>query len=119
MSLNIFSEGVEFYAWLHNILLEINVYGHLNSIISNGDELFCYFDRDGYNGLSHVHRKAPFPHIQLKDEDLQVNLAAEKDEAQRGYVIATHPLTLGEKWESFKPGELKVFKNGEMIWSSK
>lgn len=119
MSLNIFPGKTEFYLWLHNLLHEINAYGHFNCLISNGDELFCYFDRDGYNGLSHVHRKAPFPQIQLRDEDLQLDLTDEKDLAQRGYVIATRPLTMGEKWKSFNPGELKVFKKGEIIWSSR
>lgn len=119
MSLNAFAAKEEFYSWLHNILQEINAYGHFNCIMSNGNELFCYFDRDGYNGLSYVRRKAPFPQIQLRDEDLHVNLADEKDTAQRGYAVATRPLTKGEKWKSFNPGELKVFKNGDIIWSSK
>jgi glutamine amidotransferase len=119
MSSKIFPDRAEFYRRLHNLMHEINAYGHFNFIMSNGDELFCYFDRDGYNGLSHVHREAPFPHMQLKDEDLKVNLADEKDSAQRGYVIATRPLTIGENWKSFTPGELKVFEAGEIVWTSK
>ncbi len=113
-----FPGRAEFYLWLHKRLRAINAYGNFNCIFSNGDELFCYFDRNGYNGLFFVHRKAPFPHIQLRDEDLEVNLDDEKDPTQHGYVIATRPLTIGEKWESLTPGELKVFKNGDMLWSS-
>ena len=41
-----------------------------------------------------------------------------KDVRQKGYVIATRSLTRGEKWLDFTPGELIVFKDGEIVYRS-
>jgi glutamine amidotransferase len=51
------------------------------------------------------------------DEDFEINLAEEKEETQRGFIIATKPLT-DERWENFHPGELIVFRDGDIIFSS-
>lgn len=105
------------FKWLHDKLKEINNYGNFNCILSDGKYLFCYYDKNGYNGLCFVHRKAPYSQVQLLDEDFQVNLAKEKNPSQTGFIIATRALT-DERWENFYPGELIVFRNGEIIFSS-
>lgn len=99
-------------------LKEINEYGTFNCIFSDGEFLFCYYDKDGYNGLCFVQRRPPYGKIRLSDEDWEVNLAEEKRPEQTGYVIATRRLT-DESWKDFKFGELIVFKDGKMIYSSK
>jgi len=105
------------FEWLHNKLKEINDCGDFNCLFSNGEYLFCYYDRNGYNGLCFAQRKAPFNQVQLLDEDFKINLTEEKDPTQIGFIIATRRLT-NEQWESFRPGELIVFKNGKIIFSS-
>ena len=107
----------EDFDWLAEKLQEINEYGNFNCIFSDGEHLFCYFDRGGYNGLRFVHRKTPFGNIHLLDEDWEINLREEKDPDQRGYIVATEELT-DEPWHDFKFGELLVFKNGEIIYSN-
>lgn len=103
--------------WLSRLLKDINALGNFNCIFSDGEYLFCYHDINGYNGLSYVRREAPFDRIRLKDEDFMIDLHEEKDPSQRGYVIATHPLT-DEPWVRFRRGELVVFKRGEMVYRS-
>ncbi|MHA1268919.1 MAG: class II glutamine amidotransferase [Candidatus Helarchaeota archaeon] len=106
------------FNWLSIELKKINSYGTFNCIFSNGDFLFCYHDIESYNGLCFVKRESPYSQIQLKDEDWEINLFEEKDHRQYGYIIATNELT-SEKWATFKPGELIIFKDGKMIYSNK
>jgi glutamine amidotransferase len=55
--------------------------------------------------------------VRLEDEDFEVNLSEEKDPSQKGFIIATRRLT-NERWENFYPGELIVFKDGNIVFSS-
>ena len=103
------------FRWLYEKFREINEYGTFNCLMSNGKYLFAYHDLDGYEGLHYVKRVAPFGPIVLLDEDYEINLAEEKDPSQRGYIVATKPLT-NESWQNFKPGEFIVFKNGDVIY---
>lgn len=104
----------EHFDFLENLLNEINDYGNFNCLLSNGEFLFCYYDKSAYKGLYFVKREAPFDVIKLLDEDFEVNLPEEKSQDQKGFIIATSPLT-NENWQEFIPGELKVFKDGEII----
>jgi len=107
----------EDFEWVAEKLKEINEYGRFNCIFSDGELLFCYHDKNGYNGLYFIQRKPPYGKICLLDEDWQVDLAEEKRPEQTGYIIATRRLT-NEPWEKFKFGELIVFKDGKMIHSN-
>ncbi len=105
------------FRWLAEKLEQINNYGTFNCMLSDGEFLFCYYDKNGHNGLCFVRRKAPYSGIRLLDEDLEINLAHEKDPNQTGFIIATNRLT-DESWQAFRFGELIVFKDGEMVYSS-
>lgn len=105
------------FRWLWNQLKTVNNHGNFNCIFSDGEYLFCYYDKKGYNGLCFVQRKAPFNTVRLEDEDFEINLTEEKDPSQKGFIIATRRLT-DERWENFHPEELIAFKNGDIIFSS-
>lgn len=107
----------EDFRWLWNQLKTINNYGNFNCIFSDGKYLFCYYDISGYNGLCFAQRKAPFNTVHLVDEDFEINLAEEKDPTQKGFIVATRRLTK-ERWENFHQGELIVFSDGNIIFSS-
>ncbi len=104
------------FIWLGDVLRDINKLGKFNCLMSDGEYLFCYSDKDGYVGLYFLKRQAPFETVHLLDEDYKINLAEDKKPDQQGYVIASSPLT-NEKWELFSEGMLTVFKNGEIIYS--
>ncbi|MEM2135618.1 MAG: class II glutamine amidotransferase [Candidatus Jordarchaeaceae archaeon] len=108
----------EGFDWIAEKLQQINQYGDFNCIFSDGENLFCYHDKNGYNGLCFTQRKPPYGQIQLLDEDWKINLAEEKDPEQTGYIIATRRLT-NEPWHDFKFSELIVFKHGKMIYSNR
>lgn len=103
------------FQWLLYELQDLNSYGRLNCLLSDGINLFCYHDQSGYNGLSYVQRKTPFGTIKLKDEDYQINLKEEKKPSQEGYIIASQPLS-DEQWQNFNEGELIVIKKGKIIF---
>lgn len=114
---NIINWEEEDFDWVVEKLKEINEYGNFNCIFSDGELLFCYYDKNGYNGLCFVQRKPPYGEIQLLDEDWRINLAEEKQPEQTGYIIATKRLT-DEPWKNIKFGELIVFKDGKIIYSN-
>ncbi len=109
--------GEKDFDWLAAACARVNEYGKFNCCLADGKRLFCYHDKTGYNGLCFVRRKAPFERIRLLDEDFEVNLPLEKNPEQEGFIIGTHQLT-NEVWQSFEPGELIVFKEGKIEYST-
>ena len=103
------------YPRLEGILGDFNQGGTMNLLFSDGERLFCYKDKGGHNGLQLVERAAPFHPVSLKDEDWQVDFQEEKEPDQRGYVIASHPLTMDEPWIDLPQGALYVFSDGSLV----
>ena len=104
-----------------NIFMEINQYGAFNCLFSDGEYLFAYKGVDSLNGtrdLYFLKREPPYEMIKMEDDDYNINLGNVKNCSEKGFIIATNPLT-NEYWRSFKEGELMVFKDGEMIYSNK
>ncbi len=99
------------------LLHEFNKFGTMNLLFSEGDHLYSYRDQGSYKSLYITERTAPFDRISLRDEDWEVNLSEEKRPDQRGFVIATHPLT-DEKWNELPPGSLRVFKDGQCVYGA-
>lgn len=101
---------------LEAILVGFNELGTMNLLFSDGDILFCYKDRGGHNGLYAVERLAPFKPASLKDEDWRVDFHEEKEPDQRGFVIASHPLTVDEEWFDLRQGALLAFREGDIVY---
>ncbi|WP_455379495.1 class II glutamine amidotransferase [Petrachloros mirabilis] len=99
------------------VLREFNGSGTMNLLFSEGDHLYVYRDQNGYNGLCITERTPPFDRVSLRDEDWDVDLAAEKNPDQRGFVIATRPLT-DERWHDLASGSLCVFKDGQCVYGA-
>jgi glutamine amidotransferase len=102
---------------LHEKLEEINQLGELNLIFSNGVHLFAYHDRSGYVGLHYLLRQAPYEVVRLRGQYLTVNLAEIIDPNERGYLVASEPLS-DENWISFQPGQLLIFAEGQLVFTS-
>jgi glutamine amidotransferase len=102
---------------LHQKLKEINCFGELNLGFSDGTYLFAYHDRSGYVGLNFLLRHAPYKVVRLRGQYLTVDLADIIDPEERGYIVASQPLS-DENWLSFVPGQLLVFSEGNVIFMS-
>lgn len=111
------NERIQFheYSRIEAVLQEFNQFGNANIIFSDSEHLFVYRDKTGYNGLCYTERKAPFSQTQLIDADWQISFEEDKSPSQRGFVIASRPLTT-ETWVDLTPSKLAVFKNGQKVY---
>lgn len=66
------------FAGIEEILHRLNAFGNMNLVFSEGEHLYVYRDKNGYNGLCAVERRWPFPEVSLVDEDWRVDLRAKK-----------------------------------------
>jgi len=83
-------------------------HGTFNCLLSNGQALWAHCS-------THLHwleRRHPFGAARLADEDLSVDFGALTTPGDRVALVATQPLTTGEGWVAFRPGELRVFVGG-------
>ena len=101
---------------IERILQDFNQLGKANLLFSEGEHLYIYRDKDGHNGLCMTERISPFGIKSLQDEDWEIDLAEEKSPGQRGFVIASHPLTKNEKWTDLEMEKLLVLKDGEIVY---
>ena len=95
----------------------MNQLGKLNLIFSDGSRLFVYHDRKGYVGLHFLLREAPFKVVQLRGQHLNIDLAKIRKPDERGYVVASKPLS-DETWNRVEPGQLLIFSKGDSIFRS-
>jgi len=102
---------------LHEKLREINCFGELNLVFSDGTYLFAYHDRSGYVGLHFLLRQAPYKVVRLRGQYLTIDLAEIIDPDELGYIVASEPLS-DENWISFKPGQLLVLSEGNPVFMS-
>ncbi len=86
-------------------------HGNFNLLLSNGQALWAH----GSSRLHWLVRQHPFGAAQLADEDVSVDFAALTAPTDRVAVVATEPLTTGEPWRAFAPGELRVFVDGAPV----
>lgn len=95
---------------LRELVPRIARHGTFNFLLSNGQALWAHASTK----LHYVLRQHPFPEVQLKDEDLSVNLADLNGPEDRLAIVVTEPLTTNEQWTAIAPGELKVFVDGTL-----
>ena len=96
---------------LRELLPQPAAHGTFNLLLSNGQALWAH----GSTRLYAVQRRHPFGATRLADEDLSVDFAPLTTPADRVVVVATEPLTTGEDWSAFTPGELRVYRDGALV----
>jgi glutamine amidotransferase len=96
---------------LRELVAPIAQHGSFNFLLGNGDALWAHCS-------THLHwlvRRHPFGAARLQDADLTVDFSQKTAPTDRVAVIVTQPLTTGEPWTAFSPGELRVFQHGEPL----
>jgi predicted glutamine amidotransferase len=96
------------FDFVSTMALEVARHGSFNFILSDGELLLAHCSTD----LHYVVREYPFTSARLVDCDVQIDFSRHNHLDDRMAVIATLPLTSGEPWRAFEPGELKMFVNG-------
>jgi glutamine amidotransferase len=97
---------------LAELIPQIAAHGVFNMLLTDGKALYAHAS----TRLSWVQRQHPFARARLVDRDVEIDLATANKPSDRMVVIATAPLTSGEPWQAFEPGELRVFAGGECVW---
>jgi predicted glutamine amidotransferase len=105
------------WRWLHQFLLRLNDYGRLNCILTDGERLLVYHDKNAWKNLTY---RNIFLHEDTAqhfgDATVAVNLQAQP--VNHGVIVATNPLSV-EGWERFLPGEMKVLHQGSIAFTSR
>ncbi len=96
---------------LRELVPQVARHGTFNFLLSNGQALWTHASTK----LCYVVREYPFPEVQLKDEDLKVNLADLNGPQDRLAIIVTEPLTTNETWTPLVSGELMTFVDGSPV----
>jgi glutamine amidotransferase len=68
-------------------------------------------------GLHFLRRQAPYKVVRLRDQYLTINLAEIIDPLERGYLVASKPLS-NENWKRIQRGQLLVFREGRRVFTS-
>ena len=91
----------------------ISGHGKFNFLLSNGEHLFAYMNRE--DTLHYLLRHPPHRGVvRLLDEGYEVMLGELKAPDEYAAIIATEPLT-DEEWNPMTPGTLYVFHNGDLL----
>jgi glutamine amidotransferase len=109
-------DGDEAWRWLSEKLVALNRWGKLNCLLSDGRRLLCYHDARGYKGL-HVREVYIRDNEIRRFEDAAVTIDLAGESVNHGFVVATRPLS-SSGWRSFHHGELLVFEQGNLRFSS-
>lgn len=108
--------GASAWRWLRERLAGLNRMGKLNCLLADGRRLFCYHDAAGHKGLHFRAVRVRDPETRrLEDPTMEINLGGPA--FNQGFVVATCPLSAAG-WHSFRHGELLVFEEGRVCFSS-
>ena len=96
---------------LTELVPQIAKHGTFNFLMSNGQALWAHASTK----LCYVLRQHPFPEVQLKDEDITVDLSNLNGPEDRQVIVVTEPLTTNEPWVAMESGELQAFVDGRPL----
>lgn len=96
---------------LSELVPQISQHGTFNFLLSNGQALWAHASTK----LTYVQRQHPFCKVQLKDEDVTVDLSELNGPDDRLVIVVTEPLTTNETWVPMENGELLAFVDGEPV----
>jgi glutamine amidotransferase len=96
---------------LSELIPRISSHGTFNFLLSNGQALWAHASTK----LCYVLRQHPFPEVQLKDDDVTVDLSDLNGPEDRQVIVVTEPLTTNEAWVAMASGELQAFVDGRPL----
>jgi glutamine amidotransferase len=101
----------ELFDGVAEITRQITQHGTFNFLMSNGQAMFAHCSTH----LQYLTRQWPFSTAHLIDADMSIDFAQYTTPEDRVTVIGTLPLTDDEVWTAFAPGDMYLFKDGEII----
>ena len=98
------------WTYMHQLCEQLRTLGVFNMLLSDGRYLYTFCTTK----LAHITRRAPFGDAELSDAEMTVNFAEHTTPNDIVSVVATEPLTHNEAWQRMMPGELLVWRDGEI-----
>ena len=101
-------------------LAELNEYGSMSMVMSDGHDLLIYADANE-DGSLHLSQLLPphGPELAFGDDDLWVDLARRGILSRKGVVVSSNPLSTGGErkleWTRVPPGRLLIVRQGAII----
>jgi glutamine amidotransferase len=99
------------FHFLKQVAGEIAGHGLFNFLLSNGEFLIAHCS----SNLHYIVRQAPFGDAHLIDQDITVDFSQVAGVNDKVAVIASFPLTDNETWTPMVPGQLVLFREGELL----
>ncbi|KAB7619700.1 class II glutamine amidotransferase [Alkalilimnicola sp. S0819] len=96
------------WRYVFHLATELSTLGTFNMLMSDGRVLYAFCGTH----LSWITRRAPFGAARLKDAEMEVDFSRLTTPNDVVTVIATHPLTTNEVWQTMTPGSMVVFQGG-------
>lgn len=96
---------------LRELLPAITRHGTFNFLLSNGQALWAHASTN----LHYIVRQHPFPQVQLRDEDVKVDLSELNGPDDRLAIVVTEPLTTNEHWTRIAAGDMVTFVDGSPL----
>ncbi len=102
------------YAWF----TELNKHGTANFLLTDGQDLVVYHDRNKFNGLNWTRRLPPHKSNKLENDEVALDFTDEMDTNRTVVAISTTPLAGDENWKPFEGGQMLVLRRGAIVWNS-
>jgi transglutaminase-like putative cysteine protease/predicted glutamine amidotransferase len=104
---------------LHHWLLDLNAYGSLDLILSDGHHVVAYADQHGRASLHVAQVLPPYAESTLGDDDVLIDLTKRGSRPRKGVVVSSSPLrgegTSAPSWRKMAPGELLLVCQGSVV----
>lgn len=101
---------------LHDVFRRLNDFGPASFVVTDGEDLAVYQDRDRTNCL-HTLRRTPPHQVPLEDDELLLRLDHDGGGARSVVLFSTHPLS-AEPWRPLESSQLVVARRGVAIHDS-
>ena len=103
---------------LYSLLVELNKHGTANFLLSDGQDLVVYHDKDGFNGLHWTRRLPPHKETLLENDEVALELCDGVDTNRTVCAISTEVLAGDDLWVPFAHGQMLVMRRGAIVWDS-
>ncbi len=103
---------------LYAYFTELNKHGTANFLLSDGQDLVVYHDKNRFNGLHWTRRLPPHKDNKLENDEVSLDFSDEMDTNRTVCVISTKALKGDDYWVPFEAGQMLVLRRGAIVWNS-
>ncbi len=107
-------EPTELLAWL----AELDTLGQVNVMLTDGDYLAVYRDREERGGIHSTRRIPPHGSTRLESDSVSVEIDAPEDPNRTVLVFSSRVLSQHDAWLPLSGAQLVLARRGSVVWDS-